>query len=147
MSSWIKVRTNLHEDPRVLWLATELAVHVPHAVGMLVRLWSYADMHSTDGLLPLVSPKAVDELVGQGGFSAALQQLDWLQVSDNGVMLPRYGEHNGQTAKHRAQVARAVSNHRKRKAAGGNTERTPREEESREDKSVRAPRKGGKAWL
>lgn len=138
--SWIKVRTNLHEDPRVLCLSSKLGVSVHHAVGMLVRLWSYADQHSTDGLLRMVSCESINHLVGHEHFHEVLSLVGWLEITPNGVLLPRYEEHNGQTAKHRAQAAL-----RAKRCRNGAT--VTRGEESREEKSVRAARKGGGQWM
>lgn len=139
--TWIKVRTNLHEDPRVLCLSSKLGVSVHHAVGMLVRLWSYADQHSTDGLLRMVSCDAVDNLVGQPHFHEVLALVGWLEATKEGVLLPRYEEHNGQTAKHRAQAALRAKRSR-------NGESVTRGEESRGEKSARAgSRKGGGQWM
>lgn len=146
--SWIKVRTNLHEDPRVFYIASQLNVPVHHAVGMLVRLWCYADSHTTDGVLRMVSVDAVNTLVGHEHFATVLARIDWLKPTKEGVMLPRYEQHNGSTAKQRAQGARAVARHRNRVAADGNGESvTPpvtRGEEKRAEK--KNARKGGQ-WL
>ena len=149
--SWIKVRTNLHEDPRVLCLSSKLSCPVLQTVGMLVRLWSYADGHSTDGLLRLIDFDAIDDLVGHQGFCAALQNVGWVeQAEGEGVILPRFEQHNGQTAKTRAQAARAVQRHRAKAAADGNAETVSRGEERREEKkreSARSRSKGGGKWM
>ena len=154
--TWIKVRTNLHEDPRVLCVATILGVPVSQTVGMLVRLWSYADSHSTDGLLRMISAARIDEIVGCEGFCSALQSVGWMEFQKGGCSLPRFDQHNGSTAKTRAQATRAVQRHRFRKASSGDGEPLPEErrgEEKREEKreEKKSPRargeNGGKAWM
>lgn len=150
--TWIKVRTNLCGDPRVLHLSSQMAEKPQTIMGMLVMLWSYADQHSTDGLLRLVDARAIDQLCGASGFAKELQEIGWLQVVDDGVMLPRYDEHNGQTAKQRAQNAARVARHR----AGGNAASVTRadagtvtrgeERRGEVEKKQRRARKGG-TWI
>lgn len=148
--TWIKIRTNLATDPRVLHLSQQMGQRPQTIMGMLVMLWSYADQHSTDGLLRLVDERAIDQLCGASGFAKELQAIGWLQVVEDGVTLPRYGEHNGQTAKQRAQNAARVARHR----AGGNgagvtgaqAHGVTRGEESRGEKKQRRARGGG-AWI
>jgi hypothetical protein len=157
--SWIKIRTNLHEDPRVLHLAERLLVPVPTVIGHLVRLWGYADSHSTDGLLRLMTARGVDNLVAHTGFAAALRECGWLEDTAEGVLLPRFGDHNGQTAKDRAQNALRVARCRSRTIGNGKTVTrrqdaatdAPLPEESRGEekrKKARARRGGGEGgWL
>lgn len=116
--SWIKIRTNLHEDPRVMMIAKRVGVDVHHAVGMLVRLWGYADSHSTDGRLRFMESRNLDDLVSRSGFADALREVGWVEFGDACAMLPRYAEHNGSTAKERAQTAVRVSRSRARDRNG-----------------------------
>ena len=147
--SWIKVRTNLHEDPRVIAIASGLRRSIAEVVGLLVRFWSYADQHSTDGTIGMVSPATVDAIVGCEGFAEALAKVGWITDGADGVTLPRYSEHNGQTAKSRAQTARAVTRHRERKAQIGGDDGVSRGEERRgeEKKTRRNAAGGGTAWI
>lgn len=101
-SSWIKVRTNLHEDPRVVALAGALGIDELHAMGMLVRTWAWADAHTIDGTNIPISEAFLDRLVRRDGFATALRKIGWLQGSDGSLTFPRFGEHNGTTAKGRA---------------------------------------------
>lgn len=156
--SWIKIRTNLHEDPRVMHLADRLAAPVPLVIGGLVRLWGYADSHSTDGLLRRMTARQVDTMLQHTGFSAALSEVGWLEETADGVLLPRFGDHNGQTAKDRAQNALRVARCKARKAGNGQAVTDNRDEvtppscpeERREEKrrGARARREaGGGGWL
>lgn len=148
--SWIKVRTNLHEDPRVITIAGDLRRGIAEVVGLLVRFWSYADQHSTDGTIARVSPATVDAIVGCEGFAEALAKVGWITADDEGVTLPRYSEHNGQTAKSRAQNARAVTRHRQRKAETGDGPAVTRGEERRGEKKRKTRRdaaEGGNGWI
>jgi hypothetical protein len=145
--SWIKVRTNLRFDPKVLAISKALAIPPTHVVGLLVYLWSYADEYSVDGALAHTSKERIDDLVVFAGFAEALRSVGWLKVSRDGCVLPRYAEHNGATAKARAQGAARVAKHR---ASSGNGRTVTREEKRREDKrrvESRGARRGGASWM
>ena len=112
--SWIKVRTNLHEDPRVIMVAAELGVDELHAVGMLWRAWAWADSQSLAGDELKVTDAFLDRLVRRDGFSAALRKVGWLEGRQGALSFPRFAEHNGQTAKSRALTQQRVANLRAR---------------------------------
>jgi len=108
--AWIKVRTNLWDDPRVVRLCDLIDTDEARIVGGLVRLWSLADAHSTDGTL-VYSPGSLDRKIGILGFADALQAVGWLQINNAGICVPRFDEHNGKTAKRRAQDASRQARH------------------------------------
>ena len=159
--AWIKVRTNLHNDPRVAYVARATGLHPATVVGALVTLWSWADEFTTDGVLRYHTTADVDALGGgpiaeRLTLSAALRGVGWLvDVSDGSPAIPRFDEHNGATAKQRAETARRVSNHRARNGAtvteslpSDVTTALPREDKRREEthatRVLRArARKGG----
>jgi hypothetical protein len=149
--SWIKVRTNLPHDPRVIWIAESMKLSRAHVVGLLVELWAYADQHSVDGFLRRMNPDGLDAVIGMPGFMRMLQEIDWAKVDSTGVTLNRYNEHNGQTAKGRAQNAVRVTAHRAKKAGAErscNARRVTREEKRREDKSEsEREKKGRRSWM
>lgn len=154
--SWIKVRTNLISDPRVMFMARQLKASKQQVLGGLVEVWSYADAHSVDGLLKLVTEEGIDEMVGMSGFVNAMIGIEWAEVKPNGVRLLKYDEHNGQTAKRRMQVSAAVARHRMRKDTtlkpSDGSELVTREEKSREEKKGErgekgARRKGANGWM
>ncbi len=72
--AWIKMRTNLWDDPRVARLCDELGCDEARICGGLFRLWSLADTHSTDGRLQY-SAAALNRKVGIDGFAEALQAV------------------------------------------------------------------------
>jgi hypothetical protein len=92
----------------------------PHVVGALVVLWSYADEHSTDGFLRYFTAHQVDAMACIPGVAAAMANVGWLETIDApgaaGIMLPRYAEHNGETAKQRAQGSLRAAKFRARNA-------------------------------
>jgi hypothetical protein len=153
---WLKIRCSLATDPRVLTIAAEVDRPVCAVVGALVILWSAASTHSTEGTLPRATPRSVDLMVGIDGFAAALVSVDWLRFTTDGepghpgAIIPRWGEHNSDTARkraeHAAQTARAraqKSNEnqhasRTNKAAETHDERTPVRENAHTERTRRA---------
>ena len=74
-------------------------------IGALYRTWSLADEHSSDGTLDGYTADALDFAVGIDGWSEALKQIGWLSVESQRLIVPRFTEHNGTSAKRRADDA------------------------------------------
>lgn len=102
---WIKVRTDLWDDPRVSALCEKLKTTEATVIGGLVRLWSIADSHSVNGELPGLSGDAIDRKASIPGFATALVDVGWLVVGEGRVTIPDFSVHNGQSAKSRGQAA------------------------------------------
>lgn len=103
---WIKIRTSLVRDGRVRIVSRKC--HAPNAsvVGALVTLWCLADEHSDEnGSLFGWTKEDIDQFVELPGFCDSLPS-DWIDLSGEFVNLPNYQEHNGQTAKSRAQASK-----------------------------------------
>jgi hypothetical protein len=48
-------------------------------------------------------PKILDKQVGIVGFSQQLVAIGWIVFNEQGASVPRFEEHNGQSAKRRAE--------------------------------------------
>jgi hypothetical protein len=107
--AWIKYRTNLPTDPRVVRIAGILRKPVHHVVGALLAFWALGDEHTTDGTLHGYTPEAVDDIIGVRGFSEALRSVNWMEVGPEYVKIPDFDRHNGESAKRRAQTALRAS--------------------------------------
>lgn len=129
---WIKMRSNLHEDPRVISIAAALATDELHVVGMLWRVWSWADCQSFDGNALSVTESFLDRITRNAGFAAALRKVGWLDGQDNLLAFPRFKEHNGQTAKGRALTKNRVEKSRNAKTVT-NVTPAPLPEKRREE--------------
>jgi hypothetical protein len=112
---WIKMRTNLDSDPRVLELAHLLGREELHVIGMLWKVWAWADSHTLDGNAIRVTCVTLDRFAACSGFADALRKVGWLDGRDNAITFPRFAEHNGQTAKKRAETKERVAKHRNAK--------------------------------
>jgi len=133
MSVWIKMRTNLVDDPRVGKIALVCSTTEPTVLGALFILWSIADQHSTDGHLPFMSEDWLDGRVGLPGFSDALRGVGWLGTPESGsegLLVPSFDEHNGASAKRRAMEASRKGRVRKSSASNADKVRN-RAEQSR----------------
>lgn len=148
MALWIKMRTNLVDDPRVGRIALVCSTTETTVLGALFILWSIADQHSTDGHLPFMTEEWLDRRVGLPGFSEALRGVGWLGTPENGsegLLVPAFDEHNGGSAKRRAMEAARKGRVRKASASDADKKQTPsgtRAEQSREEEKSNNASKG-----
>lgn len=109
--NWIKMRTDLRDHPKVVRMSSALKADRLRIIGGLWAVWSTFDTHSEDGTLEGYTFAALDEGIGWKGFSQALADVRWLEEVSGGLVIPEFDEHNGASAKKRAQDT-------KRKQAG-----------------------------
>lgn len=102
-SDWIKFRRSLLTDGRVRKMSATLRTNVREVLGALVIFWCLADEHADEnGELFGWSFDEMDGLVGINGFCSALPEC-WIDMSGEWVKCPEFLEHNGSTAKRRAE--------------------------------------------
>jgi hypothetical protein len=142
---WIKMRTNLDTDPRVIDIATRLGVSELQVVGMLWKVWSWADAHTLDGNAIRVTDVTLDRFTLVTGFADALRKVGWLEGRDGLLTFPRFAEHNGQTAKNRAETKERVAKHRNAKSVTDVTPK-PLPEKRREEKSLEKEKPRGEEF-
>jgi hypothetical protein len=129
---WIKMRTDLAEDPAVIAMAAALGdVDEDLIVGKLHRLWAWADSQSRDGHATGVTYVWIDRYLRCPGFAQALSSVGWLLLEDKAVTFPNFDRHNGETAKTRALGAK-----RKQKQRSNVTENVPDTSRNDRDKTV-----------
>jgi hypothetical protein len=87
---WIKMRTDLSEDPAVIAVAARLNIDEFSVVGRLHRIWSWADSQLRDGYAYGITLKWIDRYVHLDGFSNALLDVGWLGKIENET-LPESG--------------------------------------------------------
>lgn len=117
---WIKMRTNLADDPAVIGIAAAVRLDRHSVVGRLHTLWSWADAHTTTGHLPNITPAFIDEKAARKGFAAAMATVHWLVIDPTGVTFPHFDRHNGESAK-----KRAIETDKKRHQRSGQNHDTP----------------------
>lgn len=111
---WIKMRSNLWDDPRVARLCDATDQSEAAIIGALYWLWAAADQHTTEGLMTGLSFRQIDRKTGIPGIAEALSEIGWIEQEQDGIRIARFGEHNGASAKKRAVTARRVAEQRKR---------------------------------
>lgn len=100
---WIKVRKKLATDGRVRYVCEECHASRVTVLGALLLLWFLGDDEAdADGVLFGYTAKSINELVGVDGFCESLPS-DWIDLTGKWVKLPSYQQHNGKTAKVRAE--------------------------------------------
>lgn len=109
---WIKMRGNLWDDPRVGRLCDLTEQSEAAVIGGLYWLWAAADQHTEDGCMPGLSLRQIDRKTGIPGFGQALCDVGWLIDDPQGVVIPRFDEHNGASAKRRTLDAQRKANSR-----------------------------------
>ncbi len=132
---WIKMRVDLGTSPKVVRMASALRADRLRVVGALHAVWSLFDVHSTDGRLDGYSADTVDDLIGFPGFGAAMIAVGWLEDCGDALCTPRFDEHNGQSAKRRAQETERKREARKTSASDADKLRS-REEKRRDISST-----------
>lgn len=152
---WIKMRSNLWDDPRVGALvdatdSTEAAV-----VGALYWLWATADQHTENGFMPGLTLRQIDRKTGVQGVAQALCAIGWLTEDSDGVTVANFTDHNGASAKRRCTEAQRKANSRTVSAQDADNTRknggqvrtscVAREEKRREEYSVTNVTGGGTA--
>lgn len=137
---WIKMRVDLRDDPDVIGIAAATGLDEDTVVGKLHRIWSWADQQTANGNAHSVTRKWLDRYIGVTGFAEAMEKVGWLTVMDDGIQIPDFDTHNGQSGKRRALTAKRVAKKRSAKCnAPSVTSALPekrREEKNKEDKNT-----------
>jgi len=144
--AWIKMNTGLLENPRVEAIADATGLDTYATAGRLLKLWVWVDANSEDGVGVMTTDERIDKRVECDGFAAAMRLVGWLSGDAHSVTFVRFTEHNGATAKRRAQSAQRNAKYRE----NGDSEQisqciesgdapvtlgaSPREEKRREEK-------------
>jgi len=121
---WIKMRSNLWDDPRVARLCDDTDQSEAAVVGALYWLWAAADQHTEDGILHGMTLKAIDRKTGIAGFGSALVGIGWVADHPEGVRIVNFHEHNGASAKRRSMDAQRKSAVRHESASDADNGRT-----------------------
>ena len=143
---WIKMRVDLPTHPKVVRMASACKADRLRVVGGLLSVWSLFDVHSAGGQLEGYSPEVLDETIGFPGFSHAMISVGWLEFDGSSLWMPRFEDHNGQSAKKRAQDADRKRNDRNSSAPEADKKRTREEKRREEEKNPHSPRSGAEGW-
>ena len=142
---WIKMRVGLWDDPRVAVMAAKMGQPEATVIGCLFRLWTLGDQHTEDGTLLGMTPDILDRKTGVDGFSEAAVSVGWLEEFEGGLRIPRFDEHNGQSAKRRSQHAKSTSKRRSQSGCAPAKRTTGAPEEEQDKRKNQNKKKGAAA--
>lgn len=151
---WIPIRCNLLNDPAVIAVAAATGLDEYAVAGRLLKLWAWANEHTTDGNARGVTEKWIDRFVSAECFANGLISAGWLLIEDGKVVFPNFDRWNSQSAKARVLTAKRVANYRSQNGNGRNvTTALAKEEKRREEETPLPPelntptfRESWKAW-
>lgn len=119
---WIKMRGGLWDHPKVVRIVSAICPQSVRdlslrcrVIGALYRTWALADAYTDDGILDGYTTEFLDEAVGIDGWSQNLAHVGWLTIEPQRLILPQFENHNGASAKRRAEDA--IRKQRSRKAS------------------------------
>lgn len=106
----IRVCHELPAKAEVYEIASHLDLDVNATIGVLVRVWIWADQHTSDGW-SMHSPKLLESIIGVPGLIQALESVGWLELPGSGFRFPGLDRYtgDGRTSKARRRVARERS--------------------------------------
>lgn len=100
---WIKMRIDLASHPKLVRILSATQSDKFRVIGGLHAVWSVFDTHSENGELNGYSLEMMDHIIGWEGFSAAMAAVGWLEETAESLVMPDFIEHNGRSAKRRAE--------------------------------------------
>ena len=103
--SWIKVEKQTVHKTEIIRIADSLRVSTREAFGACVLFWMWADGETEDGYLSGCTKQVIDRVVNLDGFADAILAVHWLEQDANGLLIPNFTRHNGESAKKRAMAA------------------------------------------
>jgi hypothetical protein len=133
---WIKMRTDLHNDPAVIVMADTLNVSDNEVVGLLLKFWSWATNQLTDGVMTGITESWLDRYVGKKGFTKSLEKVKWLEKNGDVLVIPKWEHHLSKGAKNRSLGAKRQETFKKVTQGAlptGNAGTVTREEKRREE--------------
>lgn len=124
MASWIKWAKGLTRRPEVLQIASRLGRSPREVAAILMELWEWADDNvapdnesaKSPGFVRIVSGNCppIDGILSVDGLTKCLVDVGWLIVHEDRIEFPKFGRHNGKSAKQRALDAERVAERRAR---------------------------------
>jgi len=152
---WLKMRLNLWTHPKVVTLASRMcprnvretsesvtqASVMCLAIGSLCRAWSVADEHADENGRVMMTANALDDIVGTPGFASHMQFIGWLNIEPDSLQFVNYQQHNGATAKKRAEdsLRKRMSRMCPRNVRETSAESVTREEKRRVEEKSNTP--------
>lgn len=125
---WIKIEHTTPDKPEIDTISDALGIDPDHVLGILTRLWIWADQQTRDGNVASVTKNAIDRRAKIDGFADAMVHAGWLACNPSGLTFVNFAKQNGQSTKQRALTAKRVEKH-KSKTNGDSVSESLLEEE------------------
>lgn len=143
--SWIKINVTLPRSPKILLLGQYLGISRHEALGLAVEWLTWLDGVSSDGETGL-TVEQVDELFPchaksvtgcHATFAQALLAVGWAGVNEHGELYAiKYTEHNGDSAKKRAQASKRKGKQRAKECHAKSVTECHAKSVTREEKNI-----------
>jgi hypothetical protein len=111
---WLKLENITPNKFEIIEMAHTLGKNRQEMVGIFVDYLVWVNEQCERAFIPISAQNHIDEKVMCPGFCAALQKVGWMNITDTDLEIVKFGRHNGNTAKSRAQNNRRVASHRMR---------------------------------
>lgn len=99
---WIPIGTDLPYKPEVARIAEAIRRSPDEVVGILVRFWSWAQAHCSHGVFPGYTPDTLAKVARVStSFLRAMVSVGWLDVTENGTVIPKFDRWLSDGAKRR----------------------------------------------
>lgn len=116
-------------------MSAKTGLHTDTIIGKCFRVWRWFDQHTANGHARGVTNVTLLSLIGQSDdsekFLNCMVEVGWLVENDDGITLPNFDYHNGETAK-----SRALATKRKQKQRSKSHDDVTEESRPDRDKSV-----------
>ena len=98
----------------MVMIASRMGVTNVTALGAIVHAWMIADGHADDeGFIEHLSFETLNSMIGIENLAEAMADVGWIKEVQDGLQFIDYKEHNGSTAKTRAQNQKRQAKKRK----------------------------------
>lgn len=116
---WIPINTVLPYKPEVARIAEAIRRSPDEVVGILVRFWSWAQTHCSDGVFPGYTPDTLAKVARVStSFLRAMVSVGWLDVTETGTMIPKFDRWLSDGAKRRLMNTERVRKFRAERRNG-----------------------------
>ena len=118
----------------MVMIASRMGVTNVTALGAIVHAWMIADGHADDdGFIEHLSFETLNSMIGIEKLAEAMADVGWIKEVQDGLQFIDYKEHNGSTAKTRAQNQKRQAKKRKNDVTEQRDKMNTRGEERREE--------------
>ncbi len=141
------MRMCLQTHPKIVRILSATNSDKFRVIGGLHAVWSVFDQHANNGRLEGYSAKTLDHVIGWDGFSSAMIAVGWLTEEGESLVATDFDDHNGKSAKVRADDSKRKRDARKsagcpenvRKMSGKKQDKTETREEKRREYKTHPP--------